>query len=73
MIINDELVKKVNAADNSKLVNKTDHNAKIKNIEDKIPNMTSLAATVILTTVENKITTLSIHSKNRLWCKNIRH
>ena len=60
MIINNELVKKVNSADNSKLVNKTDHNAKIKNIEDKIPNMTSLAATVILTTVENKVTTLLI-------------
>ena len=60
MIINNELVKKVNAADNRKLVNKTDHNAKIKNIEDKIPNMTSLAATVILTTVENKVTTLLI-------------
>ena len=35
MIINDELVKKVNAADNSKLVNKTDHNAKIKNSKKK--------------------------------------
>ena len=33
----DELVKKVNTIDTSKRVNKTDYNAKIKGINDKIP------------------------------------
>ena len=36
----DELVKKVNAVDTSKLVNKTDYNAKIKYIEDKLLSIT---------------------------------
>ena len=35
----DKLVKKVNAADTSKLVNKTDYNDKIKDIEDKTPDI----------------------------------
>ena len=38
----DELVKKVNATDTSKRVNKTGYNAKIQNIEDKIPSITNL-------------------------------
>ena len=51
----EELVKKVNAIDTSKLVNKTDYNAKIKDIEDKIPRIAGLATTVDLYAVENKI------------------
>ena len=35
----DKLVKKVNAVDTSKLVNKTDYNDKIKDIVDKTPNI----------------------------------
>ena len=41
----DELIKKVNAIDTSKLVNKTNYNAKIKDIEDEIPDITNLATT----------------------------
>ena len=51
----DELVEKINAIDTSKLVNKTDHNAKIKNIKDKILSITNLAITDCLASVENKI------------------
>ena len=35
----DKLVKKVNAVDTSKLVNKSDYNDKIKDIEDKTPDI----------------------------------
>ena len=35
----DKLVKKVNAVDTSKLVNKADYNDKIKDIEDKTPDI----------------------------------
>ena len=35
----DKLVKKVNAVDTGKLVNKTDYNDKIKDIVDKTPNI----------------------------------
>ena len=35
------------------------YNAKIKNIEDKIPDITNLAATAALTTAENKIPNVS--------------
>ena len=48
-----ELVKKVNAIDTIKLVNKTDYDAKIKDIEDKISSITDLATTAALTAVEN--------------------
>ena len=41
----DELIKKVNAIDTSKLVNKTNYSAKIKDIEDEIPDITNLATT----------------------------
>ena len=47
----DELVKKVNAIDTSKLVNRTDHNAKIKYIEVKIASVTNLAITAAISTV----------------------
>ena len=35
----DKLVKKVNAVDTSKLVNKSDYNDNIKDIEDKTPDI----------------------------------
>ena len=38
---------------------KTDYNAKIKDIEDKTPNVTNLVPTAALTTVENKIPKVS--------------
>ena len=49
------MVKKVNASDTSKLVNKTDYDAKIKDIEDKIPSITNSATTTALPDVKNKI------------------
>ena len=56
----DEFVKKVNAIDTSKLVNKTDYDAKIKDIEDKIPSIYNLTTTVALSAVEkNKIPKVS--------------
>ena len=55
----DEMVK----IDTSKLVNKTDHNAKIKVIEDKIPSINNLATNASLTAkineVKNKIPSIS--------------
>ena len=41
--------------DTSGLVKKTDYNAKITKIEDKIPSICSLAINAALTAVENKI------------------
>ena len=41
----DKLVKKVNAVDTSKLVNKVDYNDKIKDIEDKTPDIINWATT----------------------------
>ena len=58
-MVYDEFVKKVNAIHTSKLINKTDYNAKIKNIEDKIPNITGLATTPAFTVVENNIPNVS--------------
>ena len=55
----DKLVEKVNAIDTSKLVDKTDYNANIKYIEDKIPTVTKLATTAALSAVENKISNVS--------------
>ena len=55
----DKLVGKVNAIDASKLVNKTDCNAKIKYIEDKIPTVTKLPTAAALSAVENKISNVS--------------
>ena len=42
------------------VVKKDVYNAQIKNIEDKIPNITNLAATTTLTAVENKYLMLVI-------------
>ena len=52
----DELVKKVNAIATSKLVNKTDYNARmIKNIENDIPSITNLSTTAAITVkIKNK-------------------
>ena len=59
----DELVKIVNSIDTSKLVKKTDHNAEIKVIEDKIPSTNNLATNASLTSkineVKNKIPSIS--------------
>ena len=55
----DELIKKVNAIDTSKLVNTKDYNAKIKDIEAKIPSVINLATTTALSAVENKIPKVS--------------
>ena len=51
------MVKKVNAIDTSEPLKKTDHNAKIKDIEDNIPCLT--ATTAALNTVEYKIPDVS--------------
>ena len=55
----DELFKKVNATDTSKLVSKTDYNARIKYIKDKIPVIANVAITDLmdatLKDVEKKI------------------
>ena len=45
--------------DTSGLVKKTDYNTKITEIEGKIPNVTNLATKTALTTIENKIPTIS--------------
>ena len=55
----DELIKKVDTIDTSKLVHKRDCDAKIKDIEDKIPSITNLVTTTALNTVENKIPNVS--------------
>ena len=60
------MVKKTNVIDTSKLVNKTDCNSKINDIEDieeevkgVISNISGLVTTAVLTAVENKITNVS--------------
>ena len=52
-------LKKVNAIDTSELVNKTDYNAKFKNIEVKMLTITNLTTTTTLNSVENKIADVS--------------
>ena len=59
-------------------VKKADHNAKITEMEGKIPSITDLDTTAALTAVENKmyfylIFYLIIKSKTSLLCKNIRY
>ena len=41
------------------VVKKTEYNAKIKDIEDKIPGITNLATTTAVSAVENKIPNVS--------------
>ena len=45
--------------DTSEFVKKTDYNAKITELEGKIPSITCLATTAALTAVENKIPDVS--------------
>ena len=56
----DELGKKVNAIDISKLVNKTDYNAKIKHIENKVPSITNSATYSAFTAIKKRYQTLVI-------------
>ena len=55
----DKLVAKVDNIDTSGVVKKTDYNTKITEIEDKIPDISGLATKAALTTVENKIPSIS--------------
>ena len=57
--VSDKFVAKVNNIDTSALVKKTDYNTKITEIEDKIPDISGLATKTALTTVENKIPSIS--------------
>ena len=54
---------------------KTDHKAKITEIEGKIPSISGLATNAALTGVENKILDDSnlIKKQNKLRCRNVRH
>ena len=54
-----KLVAKVDNIDTGGLVKKTDYNTKITEIEDKSPDISSLATKIALTTVENKIRSIS--------------
>ena len=56
----DKLVAKVDNIDTSGLVEKTDYNTKITEIEDKVPDIIGLATKTALTTVENKIPSISV-------------
>ena len=51
--------------DTSKLVKKTDQNAKIREIESKIPSISGSATTFALTAVENKTHDVSSLVKKR--------
>ena len=58
--------------DTSGLVTKTDYNAKITEIENKVSSIKGSATTTALTPVENKIPNVSnLGNKNTLCCKNI--
>ena len=54
----DQLAKKA-VINYSKFVIKTDYDAKIKDIDDKIPRITNLATTAALISFENKIPNVS--------------
>ena len=54
-----KLVTKVDNTDTSGLVKKTNYSTKITEIEDKIPDTSNLATKTALTTVENKIPSIS--------------
>ena len=53
------MAKKINAINISKLVNKTDYNAKIKDSDDKILSIINLATTAALISVKSKIRNVS--------------
>ena len=60
-----ELEKKI--PDTSKLVKKSDYNAKVSETEGKIPSISGLATTPALTAVENEIrSVINLVKKNRL-------
>ena len=68
------MVKKFNATNTGKLLNKTVNDDEIKDSEDKIPSITNWATTAALTAVENKIQNITTFVKTpRLWCKNIKY
>ena len=50
------MIDKLNAIDTSNLVEKTDHNAKIENIKDKISSATKLATNAALNAKTNDVT-----------------
>ena len=65
------LEKKIRDADKkipniSKVIRKLDNNAKINEIENKLPSIAGLATNAALTTVENKIPDVSILSKKKI-------
>ena len=64
--------KEKKVSNTSKLVKKSDYEAKISELENKIPSISGLATTFALTAVENKIFSVSnlVKKKNRLWHKN---
>ena len=64
-----ELVKKVNAINTSKLANKTDYNAKTKDIEDKILSITNLATIVLLMLMRIIYRTLVLYWKKQMIMK----
>ena len=50
------MIDKLNAIDTSNLVEKTDHNAKIENIKDKISSATELATNAALNAKTKEVT-----------------
>ena len=60
----DQLAKKA-VINYSKFVSKTDYDAKIKDIDDKIPSITNLATTTALISFENKIPNVSNRFKKK--------
>ena len=70
----EELIKRFNAIDASKLVDKTDYNSKIKYIEDKQPSITNVATAAALSAVESDVSNvIDVVKKGRLSCKNKRN
>lgn len=61
----------LNIIDTSNLVEKTDYNAKITEIESKIPSIIDLVTSAALNAVENKISNVSNLLKNRDYDINI--
>ena len=56
------------------LLKKTDYNATICEIKNKIPSISSLATSSALTAVENKKPDVrNIIKKKHIWCENIRY
>ena len=63
----EELIKRFNAIDASKLVDKTDYNSKIKYIEDKQPSISNLATAAALLAVESDVSNfIDVVKKNQI-------